>query len=146
MSESMVTTLWIALGGAIGSVARYWTGLMMAPYSATLPWGTILINVVGSFAITFFGTLTVVSGRFPKPDTARLFFMVGICGGFTTFSSFSLQTLELLRHHTPERALFNITASVLLCLVAASAGYKLAEQVNGGAPETAQIPVSDELS
>jgi len=146
MPGSLSTTLWIALGGALGSIARYWVGVWMVPYSQTLPWGTILINIVGSFAIAFFGALTVASGRHPLPETGRLFFMVGICGGFTTFSSFSLQTLDLLRHGTPERALVNIAASVLLCLASATAGYLAAEHLNGGVAQIAQTQVEEDVS
>ena len=126
----MAATLWIALGGALGSVARYWCAVLAAPLSRELPWGTIGINIAGSFAIALFGTLTAESGRHPLPDTARLFFMVGICGGFTTFSSFSLQTLDLLRGGAPGRALANIMLSVVLCLGAVMLGYLLAAHLN----------------
>ena len=129
----MTQTLWIALGGALGSVARYWIGLWALPISRTLPWGTIGINIAGSFLIGFFGTLTLASGRFPAPDWARLFVMVGLCGGFTTFSSFSLQTLDLLRDDAWNRALINVAASVLLCLVSVAAGHALAAHLNASA-------------
>ncbi len=142
----MPLTLWIALGGALGTVARYWVGLWMLPYSQSLPWGTIAINITGSFAITFFGALTIAVGRHPLPETWRLFFMVGICGGFTTFSSFSLQTLELVREGTPARALINVAASVLLCLAAATAGYVLAERWNGHVQQIAQTTAEEETS
>jgi len=121
----MAATLWIALG---------------APLSRDLPWGTMGINVVGSFAIAFFGTLTAVDARHPLPDVARLFFMVGVCGGFTTFSSFSLQTLDLLRGGAPGRALANIVLSVALCLGAVSLGYLAAAHVNAGARQIARTP------
>ena len=127
----MVETLLIGLGGALGSVARYWIGLWALPVSRDLPWGTILINVAGSFAISFFGTLTLNTGRYPVPEAARLFFMVGVCGGFTTFSSFSLQTLELLRGGAAGRAMLNITASVLLCLGSVALGHLAASHLNG---------------
>ena len=146
MPGSLSTTLWIALGGAFGTTARYWIGLWMAPYSQSLPWGTIVINIAGSFIITFFGTLTVASGRHPLPETWRLFVMVGICGGFTTFSSFSLQTLDLLRQGAPDRALFNIAASVLLCLAASTAGYMAAGRLNGGVAQIAQVQVEEDVS
>ena len=134
----MADTLWIALGGALGSVARYWLAVWAVPISRSLPWGTILINVAGSFAIALFGTLTAESGRYPLPGTARLFFMVGVCGGFTTFSSFSLQTLDLLRDGAPGRALANIALSVMLCLAAATLGYVAATQVHAGDRPVAQ--------
>ncbi len=87
----------VMLGGALGTFLRYAISLLAAPVSRDLPWGTILINIAGSFAIGLFGTLTLASGRFPASDNLRLFVMIGVCGGFTTFSSFSLQTLDLLR-------------------------------------------------
>ena len=140
----MAETISIAIGGAIGSVARYWIALLMLPLSRDLPWGTITINIVGSFAIAFFGTLTIASGRHPLPEIARLFFMVGICGGFTTFSSFSLQTLDLLRAGAPVRALVNIALSVMLCLAATTFGYLAAAQLNGGVAQVAQIDIEED--
>ena len=138
------TTLWVAIGGAAGSVARYWVALAMVPLSKSLPLGTILINVAGSFAISFFGTLTVANGRYPSPELWRIAFMVGICGGFTTFSSFSLQTFELLRAGAPVRALLNVGLSVTLCLAAVSLGYFCAEQINGGVRRIANIEIEEE--
>lgn len=131
-------TLAVAAGGALGSVARFWAGLWLAPFSASLPVGTIVINVVGSFAISFFGTLTLTHGRFGAPEIVRIFFMIGVCGGFTTFSSFSLQTLDLLRAGAGGRALTNIGLSVALCLASVAAGHVLAAHLNGGAVQIAQ--------
>lgn len=123
----MLTYALIGLGGALGSVARAWLGnAMVALTGPSFPWGTILINIVGSFVIGFFGTLTATDGRFAVPFDVRAFVMVGICGGFTTFSSFSLQTLELLRDGRPGQALANIALSVALCLASVAAGYSLA--------------------
>ena len=134
----MLNTLAVALGGALGSVGRYWVAAWAAPWSRSLPWGTVGINVLGSFAIGFFGTLTIAGGRFPAPDTARLFFMVGVCGGFTTFSSFSLQTLDLLRAGAAGRAVVNVAASVALCLLAVAAGSAAGGRWNGGTVAVAQ--------
>lgn len=142
----MATTLWIALGGALGSVARYWVALWALPVSRSLPLGTIGINIAGSFAIGFFGTLTLAHGRYPVPESARLFFMVGFCGGFTTFSSFSLQTLDLLRTGAPGRAFINAAASVLLCLGAVAVGHYAGAALNGGAPQVAQTAAEEEAS
>ncbi len=128
----MKTTLVIALGGALGSVARYWIGLWMLPLSRYLPWGTITVNIIGSFVIAFFGTLTLMHGRFPTSDLWRVAIMVGICGGFTTFSSFSLQTFELMREGMAGRAFLNIALSILFCLAATALGYYVAEKLNGG--------------
>ncbi len=141
----MTETLAVALGGALGSVARYWIGLWALPVSRELPWGTILINIAGSFAISFFGTLTLGSGRYPAPEAARLFFMVGVCGGFTTFSSFSLQTLELLRAGASGRAVVNVVVSVLLCLGSVAVGHAVASQLNGGARQITQTAGEDDF-
>ena len=140
----MIATLVVALGGALGSTARYWFALWLLPHSRSLPWGTILINIVGSFAIGFFGTFTLAHGRYPVAEPARLFFMVGVCGGFTTFSSFSLQTLDLLRTGAVLRALVNVGASVMLCLAAVAVGHVLAASLNGKAVAVAQNVVEEE--
>lgn len=142
----IATTAWIALGGALGSIARYWIALWTSPISRTLPWGTIGINVLGSFAIGFFGTLTLAHGRYPVPETARLFFMVGVCGGFTTFSSFSLQTLDLVHGGHVGRALINIAVSVVLCFGAVALGYSAGAALNGGVRQVVQIQVEEEAS
>jgi fluoride exporter len=142
---SFSTCLLIAVGGAVGTLARYLISVAAVPFSHTLPWGTILINVSGSFVIGFFGTLTLSQGRHPLPETARLFIMVGFCGGFTTFSSFSLQTLDLMRNGSLMRALINVVASVVLCVGAVAVGHALAAKLNGGAAEIAQTEIEDEV-
>lgn len=133
----MLTYALIGLGGAIGSVLRAWLGIrMVAMAGAAFPWGTILINVVGSFVIGLFGTLTANDGRFAASFDMRAFVMVGLCGGFTTFSSFSLQTLDLLRDGRPAQALANIALSVLLCLTSVGAGYSSALLIRTSGPVT----------
>ena len=92
----MIGYLWIGLGGALGGMGRAWLAVMVARITGPqFPWGTMLINITGSFVIGFFGTFRTSGSRFAVPVDVRAFVMVGICGGFTTFSSFSLQTLEL---------------------------------------------------
>jgi CrcB protein len=119
-----VVYLWVAVGGAIGSVARFWLANAMAVATgAAFPWGTLLINVIGSFVISFFGMLTGAAPRFAVPYEARVFVTVGLCGGFTTFSSFSLQTVDLLRSGQPGRAGLYVAASVILCLAACALGF-----------------------
>ncbi len=141
---SLLTCLLIMLGGAFGTLARYALSLWMLPASQTLPLGTILVNVTGSFIIGFFGTLTLSEGRFPVSEDIRLFVMIGLCGGFTTFSSFSLQTLDFLRSGAVIRAAVNIVASVALCVDAVAAGHYVAARFNGGAVKIAQLPIEEE--
>src|SRR5580704_5315321 len=94
---SMANLFWIAMGGALGTAGRYLlSGLVASLIGETFPWGTILINVTGSFVIGFFAALTGPDGRFYVGSTARQFVMTGMCGGYTTFSAFSLQTLNLM--------------------------------------------------
>ena len=88
-------------------------------------WGTLLINVLGSFVIGYFGELSRATGRWPVSEEIRIFVLVGFCGGFTTFSSFSLQALDLFRVGAPGLAASYIAASVALCLVAAYLGVVL---------------------
>ena len=136
----MLTYLYIALGGAIGSVARAWTAnAAVRMFGPHFPWGTIFINIAGSFIIGFFGALTTSDGRFTAHPDARAFVMIGICGGFTTFSSFSLQTLDLVRDGRPSAALANIALSLILCLLAVTAGYASAEAVNRGTPHAGAL-------
>src|SRR6266480_1091637 len=123
----MLTCFWVALGGAIGSMARLWLGVQVALLTGlTFPWGTILVNILGSLVIGFVATLTGPNGRIVVPLEAQAFVMVGLCGGFTTFSAFSLQTLELARDGRLLYAGANIVLSVALCLGAVALGYWLA--------------------
>jgi CrcB protein len=124
----MAVYLWIALGSAMGGVARYALTKWMLPGSAIFPTSTVLINVIGSFVIGFFGTLTITGGRFAVPENIRMFVMVGICGGFTTFSSFSLQSFDLMRSGMWGKALLNIGLSVFLCLMAVGIGHAIADR------------------
>jgi CrcB protein len=114
---------WIAAGGAIGTVLRYRVGLWFAGLvGEAMPWGTIVINITGSFVIGLFAAL-LEGGRLQVAPEVRSFVLVGLCGGFTTFSSFSLQTLTLVQTGHPGRALANVLVSVALCLVAVWLGF-----------------------
>jgi len=120
-------TFWVAIGGAAGSVARYWMAVGVARIAGeTFPWGTLLINIIGSFVISYFGAMTLPDGARPAGIEMRLFVMVGLCGGFTTFSSFSMQTIELLRGGEVGRAIAYIIGSVALCLTGTVLGFYLA--------------------
>src|SRR5688500_1768950 len=90
--------IWITIGGAIGTLTRFLLSALLARHlGEAFPWGTLLVNVSGSFVIGFFATCCGPDGRFLLGSTARHFVMTGILGGYTTFSSFSLQTLSLAR-------------------------------------------------
>jgi CrcB protein len=127
----MASYIWIAIGSALGGVARYWcSGVAARLVGETFPWGTFAVNVVGSFIIGFFATLTGPDGRVYVGTTGRQFVMVGICGGYTTFSSFSLQTLNLLNDGEGFRAGANVGLSVLCCMVAVWVGHLAAASMN----------------
>jgi CrcB protein len=127
----VITYLWIALGSALGGMARYaCSGLVAGWFGQTFPWGTLIINVIGSFVIGFFATFTGPDGRAMVPGDIRQFVMVGLCGGYTTFSSFSLQTLTLAQDGEMIRAGLNVGASVMLCLISVWLGYVAAAALN----------------
>ena len=127
----MVAYFWIAVGSALGGVARYWcSGIAARLIGETFPWGTIIVNVLGSFIIGFFATLTGPDGRVFASTLTRQFVMIGLCGGFTTFSSFSLQTLNLANDGEWLQAGGNIVGSVVLCLFAVWLGHLLAVSIN----------------
>jgi len=124
----MINLLLVGLGGAIGSISRYYLAFVIAGVTGPgFPFGTVLINILGSFVIGWFADFTAAYGRMPASDSARAFVMAGICGGFTTFSAFSLQTIELLRAGQIGRAAINVVGSVLLCLLATALGMRLAQ-------------------
>ena len=129
----MIAYLWIALGGALGSVARFaLNGVVSARVGETFPWGTILVNVAGSFVIGGLSALTLPEARLSTEARAfaTQFLMIGVCGGFTTFSSFSLQTLQLLRDGNLAHAGLNAVLSVGLCLVGVWLGFLIGQAVN----------------
>ena len=127
----MMSYIWIAIGSAIGGAARYWcTGFAARPFGETFPWGTLLVNITGSLIIGFFATLTGPDGRIFVSSTTRQFVMIGLCGGYTTFSSFSLQTLNLVQDSEWLQAGGNIVGSVVLCLFAVWLGHILAASIN----------------
>lgn len=143
---SLPTCLLIMLGGAIGTLIRYLISVLTTTAQHELPWSTIAINITGSFLIGFFGTLTLSNGRFPVSENVRLLVMVGVLGGFTTFSAFSLQTFELLRNGDNVRAGINVLASVILCVCAVACGHLVASRFNGNAVEVTQVSTEQEAN
>ena len=128
---SLAIAAWVALGSALGGVARYWfSGIIARHFGETFPLGTLIVNISGSLLIGFIGTVSGPDGRFIISAEARQFMMVGILGGYTTFSSFSLQTLALARDGEWLLAGANIVGSVVLCLIAVWAGHMLASVIN----------------
>ena len=128
----MLVTVYVAAGGALGSALRYglnrWLTQLLGD---ALPWGTILINIAGSFVIGLFTALFAGAAGASTPVEIRLFVLVGVCGGYTTFSSFSLQTLTLLQTGQPVRAIVNVVASVVLCLLAVWLGHSAPAVLHG---------------
>ena len=121
----------VALGSALGGVARYWcTGVVSRAFGETFPWGTLLVNVLGSFLIGLVAAVTGPEGRLLMSPVTRQFWLVGIFGGFTTFSSFSLGTLRLVQDGEWLWAGTNVTLSVILCLLGVWLGAVLASVLN----------------
>ena len=119
------------MGGALGSVSRFWlSGLVAGRFGETFPWGTLVVNVTGSFLIGFFAALTAPDIANSHRATVIQFFMIGVCGGYTTFSSFSLQTLNLMRDREWLYAGGNVILSVMLCMVAVWLGWLLGSMFN----------------
>jgi CrcB protein len=127
----VITYLWIALGGALGSVARYaLSGAVARMLGETFPWGTIIVNVTGCFVIGVLAVTTGPEGRVLTPPDVRQFLLIGVCGGYTTFSSFSLQTLNLIRGGEMAGAAGNIGVSVIACMVAVWIGAVAGQALN----------------
>jgi CrcB protein len=120
----MVNYLLVALGSAVGGMARYaCSGLGVRLLGETFPWGTLFVNVSGSLIIGALAALIPEDGRVLFVPDARALLMVGVCGGFTTFSSFSMEVINLMRNDAWVPALGYIFASVILCLAATAAAF-----------------------
>ena len=92
----MLSYIWVMVGGALGTGARFWvSGFVAQRIGEFFPFGTLAVNVTGCFILGFFAALTDPQGPFLVSSRFRQFFMIGVCGGYTTFSWFSLQTLDL---------------------------------------------------
>jgi fluoride exporter len=127
-SESYIA---VALGSVIGAVARFLVSVLsVSQFGDGFPWGTLFVNVTGSFAIGFYAALTGPDGRLFVSSRQRQFVIVGICGGYTTFSSFSLETLRLVQSGHAWTALIYLLVSVITWLVGVWLGHALAARLN----------------
>lgn len=123
---TVATALWVALGGALGSVLRFAVGAIVRgmPSLAGLPWATLGVNVTGSLAI---GALAgLIAGGNDITPPVRAFVMVGVLGGFTTFSTFALEGIDMLQSGSAVKAIAYASASVMLSIGAAALGVTLA--------------------
>jgi CrcB protein len=132
MMETFKSYAWVGLGSAFGGIARYWmSGLIAEKWGQRFPWGTVIINITGSFLIGGLYAMTLPEGRL---NTSRIvvtqLLVIGVCGGYTTFSSFSLQTLTLARDGQWLWAFANVMISVAVCLVAVWLGFILGDMLN----------------
>jgi CrcB protein len=120
---------YIATGSVVGGVARYLLSVII-PSSPGFPWATLFVNVTGSFIIGFYSTLSGPDGRLFASARQRQFVMTGFCGGYTTFSTFSLETFRFLQAGMTQSAFTNIGVSIVTWLVAVWLGYALASRLN----------------
>lgn len=130
--QSVASIILVAIGGALGAAARFWlSGLVGRRIGETFPWGTLAVNVSGTGMAGFAAGSLGFPGPGSSPSMLWLALVTGVLGSYTTVSSFSLQTLNLLRVGERRHAVGNITASLVLCLVAAASGFALALVVIG---------------
>lgn len=124
----MKEILFVAAGGAVGSSMRYLISSgIYAWFGRAFPWGTLAVNVIGSFAIGLLSILLVE--KFNVAQEWRLAIVVGVLGGFTTFSAFSWDTLDLMQQGFTLKALLNVLANVVICIVAAWLGAMWAKSL-----------------
>jgi CrcB protein len=132
LGDVMTAWLWIFLGSGLGGVLRFGAATAVAArWGDSFPWGTLVVNVAGSFLIGFVAALMTADGRPLLGTEPRHFVMTGVLGGFTTYSSFSLQTLALARAGEWVKAAGNAGAMFVLCFVAVALGYLCAWWING---------------
>jgi fluoride exporter len=132
MSETLKQYLWVALGSMIGGVGRFWiSGLVTGKMGRVFPWDILLINVTGSLVIGALGAVTAAGGKLGS-DLRTIgisFLMIGVCGGYTTFSSFSLGTLRLALEGEWLYAAAYVIGSVVFCLLAVALGWWLGQKI-----------------
>lgn len=126
-----MTVLLVFLGAGIGGVARYGAGRVFAPYSTAFPWGTLLVNISGSLLITILAG--ALGTKAPSPQW-NAFLIAGLCGGYTTFAAFSVETLSQIQSGQWGRALAYAATSVVACVLAAWLGLRLSGSAVAPAP------------
>lgn len=127
--NSFILYGYVAGGSVLGGVTRYLVSLLVQLIPG-FPWATLFVNVTGSFVIGFYGTLSGPDGRLFASVRQRQFVMTGFCGGYTTFSTFSLETFRLLKGGMAQTAFLNIAVSIVTWLLAVWLGYALASRLN----------------
>lgn len=131
LRDSAASYVAVALGSIVGGVARYLASVLFASqFGSSFPWATLFVNIVGSFIIGFYATLTGPDGRLFVSPRQRQFVMVGICGGYTTFSAFSLETLRLVQSGDIRAASVNLLVSIVGWMTAVWLGHALAARFN----------------
>jgi CrcB protein len=127
--RSAVLYAWVSAGSIAGGLTRYLVGLALETGSA-FPWATLFINATGSLVIGFYAALTGPDGRVLARPEHRQFVMTGFCGGYTTFSTFSLETFRLFHGGMKTMALAYVGASVICWLVSVWLGHMMAVRYN----------------
>ena len=129
--DRMGSYIAVVLGSIVGASARFLVSvLFLSQFGDGFPWATLFVNVTGSFAIGFYAALTGPDGRLFVSVRQRLFVMVGICGGYTTFSSFSLETLRLVQSGNVQTAIVYLLVSAITWIASVWIGYALAARLN----------------
>jgi fluoride exporter len=121
----------VGVGSALGALARFASAIgLVALLGPGFPWGTLMVNVLGSFLIGLYASLSEPDGRLLASPAERQFVMAGFCGGFTTFSIFSLETLLLVERHAFGLAGIYVAVSLVLWLVSVWAGHQFGARMN----------------
>ncbi len=127
----MLSYVLVFVGGGCGSVARFLcSGFFARQFGEAFPWGTLFVNVIGCFVVGVLAGLAVPEGRWMISPSVRQFLVIGFCGGYTTFSSFSLQSLTLAQGGEWSHVAANIILSIVCCFIGVWLGYVLANSSN----------------